>query len=69
MVVLLDRLPDWGLVLAFAATLAFTTYTLALDFSGGARSPPWDVLTPLFEGLGTILLYLELREMERREWL
>jgi len=50
----------------FAATLAFAAWALVLDFSGGGRAPPWDALTPIFEGLGTILLYLELREMERR---
>lgn len=62
----LDRLSDKGLLLAFAATLTFAAWALVLDFSGGARAPPWDALTYLFEGLGTILLYLELREMERR---
>ena len=66
MVVLLDRLSDRGLLLTFAATLAFAAWALVLDFSGGDRAPPWNALTPIFEGLGTILLYLEIIEMERR---
>jgi hypothetical protein len=67
MVALLDRLPDWGLVLTFAATLAFAVWA-NLDPFGYTRVLLWDVPNLFFEALAVALLYLEYREMRSRGW-
>jgi hypothetical protein len=63
MVALLDRLPDWGLVLAFAATLAFAVWA-NLDPFGYT----WVIPNLFFEVLAVALLYIEYREMRGRGW-
>jgi len=63
MVALLDRLPDWGLVVAFAATLAFAVWA-NLDPFGYT----WAIPNLFFEALAVVLLYLEYREMRSRGW-
>jgi len=67
MVALLDRLPDWGLVLTFAATLVFAVWANLNPF-GYTRVLLWDVPNLFFEALAVALLYLEYREMRSRGW-
>jgi len=60
----LDRLPNWALLLLFAAT--FTVAILVnLDPFGTTLGVPNIVL----EAALVLLLYLEYREMRKRGWL